>query len=151
VTLRARRGADGRLLRAMLISRWDETMQRWRIPGHPYGLEQALKSGADVVVTSGRLAAALELAGLPCDRFDTGGPDSCKPWLLGADDTLSEIRDEHVADMAQEDFDELVEGRGPSKTLAGSSYDPQAVVEKHRDWTAAIRGKLDTRRRPEKP
>jgi hypothetical protein len=87
-----RRGATQ--LRDMLIAQWDRTMIRWRIPGHLYPYEEALKAGADVVVTSGRLARALTHAGLPADRFDDGGPDTGKPWLLGADDTLTEIRDE---------------------------------------------------------
>ena len=33
-------------------------MKTWRIPGHIYAQEVALKSGADVVVTSARLATA---------------------------------------------------------------------------------------------
>jgi hypothetical protein len=44
------------------------------IEGHIYPFEQALKSGGDVVVSSGRLAAALEHAGQPADRFDDGAP-----------------------------------------------------------------------------
>jgi hypothetical protein len=59
-------------------------------------------------------------------------PEAGKPWLLGADATLTEIRDEHVAEMDQCDFDELVAGLGPSRTLAGDDYDPHTAVERHR-------------------
>jgi hypothetical protein len=135
---RTARKTDGQW-RWLLIAQWDNTMQRWRIPGHIYPVEQALKSGADVVVTSGRLARALEFAGLPADRFDDGGPDAGKPWLLRADDTLTEILDAHVAEMDQGDFDELVEGLGP---LSGDACDPVAAVEQHRAWTAAIRDRI---------
>jgi hypothetical protein len=114
-------------------------MQHWRIEGHLYPFEEALKAGGDVVVSSGRLDGALEHAAMPADRFDAGGPDAAMPWLLGADDTLTEIRDEHVAEMEQRDFDELVEGLGPSRTVAGDAYDPVAAVERHAVWTAAIR------------
>jgi hypothetical protein len=109
---------------------------------HLYPQEQFLRSGADVVVSSGRLAAALEHAGLQADRFDDGGPDAGKPWLLGADDTLTEIRDEHVADMAQSDFDELVGSHGPERWRVGDAYDPAAAVERHAEWTAAIRARI---------
>jgi hypothetical protein len=118
-------------------------MERWRIEGHLYPFEQALKSGADVVVSSARLADALEYAGQPCERFDASplggaGPDADKAWLLGADDTLTEIRDEHVADMEQREFDELVEGLGTSRTLAWDADDPQAAVAAYAVLTAAI-------------
>jgi hypothetical protein len=138
----ARRRAAATPLRDMLVRRWDHQMQRWRIEGHPYPYEEFLKSGSDVVVSSGRLAAALEHAGLPADRFDDGGPDAGKPWLLGADDTLTEIRDEHVADMEQRDFDELVEGHGPQRWRVGDAYDPAAAVERHAEWTAAIEASI---------
>ena len=52
------------------------------------------------MVSSGRLAGALLHAGQPCQRFPDGGADAGKAWLLGADDTLTEIRDEHVADWS---------------------------------------------------
>ena len=58
-----------------------------------------MKAGGDVVVSSGRLAGALEHAGQRADRFDDGGPDAGRAWLLGRDDTLTEIRDEHVAEQ----------------------------------------------------
>ena len=131
-----RRGATQ--LRDMLIAQWDNTMRQWRIPGHLYPYEQALKAGADLVVTSGRLARALTHAGLPADRFGDGGTDAGKPWLLGADDTLTEIRDEHVAEMEQRDWDELVEGCGPLRYQVGHAYDPVAAVEQHRVWTRVI-------------
>jgi hypothetical protein len=134
--------ADGAELRRVLIAQWDHTMQRWRIPGHRYPYEQALKAGADVLVTSGRLAAALEHAELPADRFDDGGPDAGRVWLLGADDSLTLIRDEHVAEMDQRDFDELVYGTGPLRYQVGDAYDPLAEVEQHRAWTAAIRARI---------
>jgi hypothetical protein len=98
-----------------------------------------LRSGGDVVISSGKLAAALELAGLPADRFDDGGVDAGRAWLLGADDSLTLIEDHHVADMQQRDFDELVRGTGPFEYQVGDAYDPQAAVEQHRAWTAAIR------------
>ena len=137
---RSRAGATP--LRNMLIARRDRDMERWRIPGHVYPYEIALKSGADVVVSSGRLAAALAHAGQPADRFDDGGPDADKVWLLGADDRLTEIRDEHVAEMTQADFDELVDGTGRLRRRVGDAYEPQAAVERHRAWTAAIRAAM---------
>jgi hypothetical protein len=140
VTKRTRRKvADWR---GLLIAQRDDFMQHWRIEGHLYPYAEALKAGADVVLTSARLVAASEHAGLAADRFDTGGPDAQKPWLLGADGMLTEIRDEHVADMAQSDFDELVEGHGPQRWRVGDAYDPAAAVEQHRAWTAAIRAEI---------
>lgn len=65
------------------------------IEGHIYPFEQALKSGGDVVVSSGRA------------------------WLLGADDRLTMIEDHHVSDMAKADFDELVDGTGPLRYQVG--------------------------------
>jgi hypothetical protein len=127
-------------LRDMLIAHWDHTMQWWRIPGHLYPNEQALKAGADVVVTSGRLARALAHAGLPADRFDDGGPDAGKPWLLGADDTLTAIRDDHVAGMGQADFDELVAGTG-LRWQVDDAYEA-AALGRHAAWTAAIRASI---------
>jgi hypothetical protein len=76
--------------------------------------------------------------GLATDRFDDGGPDAGKPWSLGADDTLTEIRDEHAAEMDQADFDDLVEGLGPSRTLAGDDHDPHAAVARHAAWTVRV-------------
>jgi hypothetical protein len=72
-------------------------MLRWRAEGRLYPYEIALKSGADVVVSSCRLADALRHAGRPADRFDDGGPDADKVWLLGVDDKLTLIEDHHVA------------------------------------------------------
>jgi hypothetical protein len=54
---------------------------------------------------------------------------------LGADDTLTEIRDDHVADLEQREFDELVEG-------LGTSDDPQAAVAAYAALTAAIRAAM---------
>jgi hypothetical protein len=129
----SRRGATP--LRDILAARWDNRMARWRIAGHRYPYEIALRSGGDVVVSSARLADALQYAGQPYERFDatplSAGPDAHKAWLLGADDTLTEIRDEHVADLEQREFDELVEGLG--------SDDPQAAVADYAALTAAIR------------
>jgi hypothetical protein len=62
--------------RDLLTTLWDHRMQHWRIEGHVYPFEEALKAGGDVVVSSGRLAAALEHAGQRADRFDDGGPDA---------------------------------------------------------------------------
>ena len=137
---RGRAGATP--LRDALIARRDRDMERWRIPGHVYPYEQALKSGADVVVSSGRLAEALAHAGQPADRFDDGGPEAGRAWLLGADDSLTEIRDEHVAEMAQADFDELVDGTGPLRRRVDDAYEPQAAVARYRAWTAAIRAAM---------
>jgi hypothetical protein len=102
----------------------------------------ALKAGGDVVVTSGRLANALEHAGQPADRFDDDGPDAGKVWLLGADDSLTLIEDHHVAEMEQDDFDELVDGAGPLRYRVGDAYDAVGAVERHRAWTAAIRASI---------
>lgn len=133
-------------LRDMLLRRWDDRMARWRIPGHRYPHEEFLKAGADVVVSSARLADALEYAGQPFERFDASplgaGPDAHKAWLKGADDTLTEIRDEHVADLEQREFDELVEGLGTSRTLAWDADDPRAAVAAYAALTAAIRAKM---------
>lgn len=97
--------------RGLLVELWDHRMQRWCIEGHLYPFEEALKSGADVVISSGRLAAALEHAGHAADRFDDGGPDAGKPWLLRADGSLTEIRDQHVADMRSPILTSLSPGR----------------------------------------
>jgi hypothetical protein len=132
-------------LRELLLAYFDPG--RWRIPGHFYPYEVALKSGGDVVVTSGRLANALERAGLPAGRFDNDGPDGGRAWLLGADDSLTEILDAHVAEMAQADFDELVVGRGPL-SYEVDDYDPIARVELHRGWTAAIRANIGVSNNP---
>jgi hypothetical protein len=137
---RVRSRVDGAELRRLLIAQWDNTMRRWRIPGHLYPFEQALKSGADVVVTSGRLAAAWAQAGLPADRFDDDGADAGKAWLLGADDSLTLIEDHHVADMQQCDFDELVAGTG-LRWQVDDAYEA-AAVGRHAAWTAAIRGSI---------
>jgi hypothetical protein len=136
---RRRRGA---MLRGMLVRQWDDRMQRWRIEGHVYPYEIALKSGGDVVVSSGRVADALRHAGLGADRFDDDGADAGKVWLLGADDSLTEIRDEHVAAMDQRDFDALVDGTGPLRRRAGDAHDPHAAVAQHAAWTAAIRAAM---------
>jgi hypothetical protein len=119
-------------------------MQYWRISGHLYPQEQALRAGADVVVSSGKLAAALEHAGYPCDRFDDGGPDAGRAWVLGADGSLTEIRDEHVADMEQSDFDELVDGTG-LRWRVDDAY-AAAAVGRHAAWTAAIRASIKGRK-----
>jgi hypothetical protein len=83
---------------------------------------------------------------LPCERFDASplhaGPDAHKAWLLGADDSLTEIRDEHVAEMEQREFDELVEGLGTSRTLAWDADDPQAAVTAYAALTAAIKARI---------
>lgn len=120
---RPRAGRGATPLRDMLARRWDNRMAHWRIPGHRYPFEEFLRAGADVVVSSVRLADALEHVGQPCERFDASplggaGPDADKAWLLAADDSLTEILDEHVAEMGQREFDELVEGLGTSRTLA---------------------------------
>jgi hypothetical protein len=130
----------------MLAAQWDDRMTYWRIPDHLYPYEQALKGGVDVVVSSARLAAALEHAGQPADRFDetplVAGPDAGKAWLLAADDTLSEIGDELVAELEQRVFDELVEGLGTSRTLAWDADDPRAAVAAYAALTAAIRARM---------
>ncbi|HME16653.1 MAG TPA: hypothetical protein VKG83_14630 [Mycobacterium sp.] len=134
-----RRRAGATPLRDLLVAHWDHKMTYWRIEGHPYPFEQALKSGADVVVDAGRLADALAHAGQAADRFDNGGADAGRVWLLGADDTLTLIDDRHVADLGQREFDELVAGLGTSRTLAWDADDPQAAVAAYAALTAAIR------------
>jgi hypothetical protein len=141
------RSRDGAPLRDMLIADWDHSMEHCRIPDHAYPYEIALRSGGDVVVSSGRIADALRHAGQPCDRFDGGGvivagPDAFKVWLLGADDALSLIEDHHVAELGQREFDELVEGLGTSRTLAWDADDPQAAVAAYAALTAAIRAAM---------
>jgi hypothetical protein len=115
-------------------------------PRPPVPLRASVEAGADVVVSSGRLAGVLRHAGRPCERFDDRpfgvGPNADKAWLLGADDTLTEIRDEHVADWEQREFDELVEGLGTSRTLAWDADDPQAAVAAYAALTATIRAKM---------
>src|SRR5271163_3141253 len=120
-----RRRAGATPLRDLLVAHWDHKMTYWRIEGHPYPFEQALKSGADVVVDA--------------DRLDNGGADAGRVWLLGADDTLTLIDDRHVADLGQREFDELVAGLGTSRTLAWDADDPQAAVAAYAALTAAIR------------
>ena len=102
-----------------------------------YPCEEFLKSGCDVVVSSKRLARALAHAGQAADRFDYDGPDADKAWLLGADDRLTEIRDEHVAEMAQADFDELVEGIGPLRRRVSDVYKPHDESR----WSGTGRGR----------
>jgi hypothetical protein len=126
--------------RGLLIGLWDHRMTYWRICGHLYPQEEFLRAGADLVVSSGKLAAALGHAGHAADRFGDGAPDGGKPWLLGADDTLTEIRDEHVAEMEQADFDELVAGTGLRWRL-DDAYEA-AAVGRHVAWTAAIRASI---------
>jgi hypothetical protein len=109
--------------RELLIARRGRDMERWRIPAHVYPYEEFLNSSADVVVTRDRLAQALAHAGQVADRFDDGGPDAGKVWLLGADDTLTLIEDRHVAEMAQCDVDDLVDGTGPLRYQVGDAYD----------------------------
>jgi hypothetical protein len=136
---RKHRGATP--LRDLLTAHWDAKMAHWRIPDHLYPYEQALKSGGDVVVSSGRLADAIEHAGQPAGRF-ADGADAGRVWLLGADDRLTLIEDHHVADWEQADFDELVRGTGPLQYRVGDAYDPHAGVQRHAAWTAAIRARI---------
>jgi hypothetical protein len=137
-----RRRAGTTPLRDLLVAHWDHKMTYWRIEGHPYPFEQALKSGADVVVDSARLADALAHAGQAADRFDDGGGDAGRVWLLGADDMLTLIEDRHVEAMPQADFDELIDGTGPLRYRVGDAYDPVAAVARHAAWTAAIRAAM---------
>jgi hypothetical protein len=118
--------------RGLLIAQRDDFMQHWCMPGHLYPFEVALTAGGDVVVGSGRLAAALEQAGLPADRFDTGGPDAGKPCLRGADDRLTEIRDEHAANLEQREFDELVEGLGTGSADGPRLSAPGVLISSRR-------------------
>ena len=83
----ALRNADG--LRELLVAEWEASMARWRIPGHVYAYEEALKAGRPVVVTSTRLLSAFMFAGLPANRFGFGGVDYEKQFLLDGDE-LSE-------------------------------------------------------------
>ena len=139
---RSRVGRGATPLRDLLVAHWDHKMVRWRIDGHRYPYEQALKSGADVVVDAGRLADALRHAGQAADRFEDGGPDAGRVWLLGADDVLSLIEDHHVAETDQADFDELLAGTGPLRHRVGDAYDPAAAVAQHAAWTATIRTRI---------
>jgi hypothetical protein len=66
---------------------------------------------------------------------------------LGTDGALTLIEDHHVAEMDQSDIDELVDGTGPFEYQARDSYNPQAAVEQHRAWTAAIRSSIGQRRK----
>jgi hypothetical protein len=133
----------------MLTARWDHRMTQWRIPDHVYPFEIALRSGADVVVSSERLADALRHASQPADadRFDGGGAivagaNAGRVWLLGADDALSLIEDHHIAELDQRQFDELVDGLGTSRTLAWRADDPQAAVVAYAALTAEIRAAI---------
>jgi hypothetical protein len=51
------------------------------------------------------------------------------------------VEDHHVAEMEQDDFDELVYGMYPLR-WAGDAYDPHAMVERHAERTPAIRAKI---------
>src|SRR5579875_1950251 len=139
---RPRGGRSATPLRDVLIAHWHHKMARWRIDGHLYPHEQALRSDGDVVVDSARLADALEHAGKDAGRFTYAGADAGRVWLLGADDPLSLIEDRHVADMAQADFDELVDVTGPLRYRVGDSYDPGAAMAGHTVWTAEIRAAI---------
>lgn len=134
-------------LRDMLIARWDNGMARWRIPGHVYPLSTPSRSSRSPVAMLWSAASGWPTpAGPPASRVSgsttgpsTPAPDAGKTWLLGADDTLTLIEDHHVAEFEQRDFDELVEGLGPSRTLAGDADDSWGAVELHAAWTRGIR------------
>jgi hypothetical protein len=61
----------------------------------------------------------------------------------GADDSLTLIEDQHVAEMDQRDFDQLVARTGLLRYRVGDTYDPHAAVERHASWTAEIRARID--------
>ncbi|WP_155946648.1 hypothetical protein [Mycobacterium sp. URHD0025] len=73
-------------IRALLVAEWDQGMKRWRIPGHIYEYEEALKGGRPVVISTDRLLSAFTLAGLPANRFGFGGVDHGKWFRLNGDE-----------------------------------------------------------------
>ncbi len=79
-------------IRALLIAEWDHSMRRWRVPGHVYVYEEALKSGRPVVVSAARVMKAFMHADMPGDRWGWGGVDYGKIFLLDGDE-LSEWHD----------------------------------------------------------
>jgi hypothetical protein len=77
-------------LRQLILADHRRSLQRWRIPGRADELEDALESGAPVVVSASRLMRALLHARLPCDRLAFGGQDHGKVFLLDERDQLTE-------------------------------------------------------------
>jgi hypothetical protein len=64
----------------------------------------------------------------------------CRTFVLGGDDRLNVIEDHHVDDMDQEEFDELVAGRG--RLGVNAEDDQESAVARYSAWIAEIRAKI---------
>jgi hypothetical protein len=73
-------------LREQLLGREQRRLKRWRIPGRVYEAEEALKSGAPIVVSAAILASVL-----PGQSFGSGSDDEL--FLLDERNQLRRWRD----------------------------------------------------------
>jgi len=85
-----RREENSSGLRGLLVAEWDRSMARWRILGRVSEYEEALKSGAEVLVSSSQMLRALSLAGLSYRQFAYGGSGWGKTFMLDDRDQLHE-------------------------------------------------------------
>jgi hypothetical protein len=83
-----RRAGDTSGLRQLLLEDYRRSLERWRKPGKVYEKEEALASGAPVVVGAADLMCALMHAGLPHSQYAFGGRDWNKAFLLDGDRLL---------------------------------------------------------------
>lgn len=81
-------------LRQLLLDEYRRSLERWRKPGKVYEKEEALASGAPVVVVAADLMCALMHAGLPHSQYAFGGRDWGKAFLLDEHDRLTELTDD---------------------------------------------------------
>jgi hypothetical protein len=83
---RASSGGDAGRLRELIIANKQRSWDRWRIDGEVGEFEEALKSGAAVVLDAYTIAAALRAARLDDRGFDR----SEKRYMLDENDVLTE-------------------------------------------------------------
>lgn len=84
--------SDG--LRQQLLADYRRSLERWRIPGKVYEKEDALASGAPVVVDAAAVMCALLHMGLPCGEYTHDGKHGQKLFLLDEFDRLTEYAEE---------------------------------------------------------
>jgi hypothetical protein len=77
-------------LRQRLLADYRRSVDRWRIPGRVYDKEDALASGAPVVVDSAAIMSALMGLGLPHGDYTYDGKHGQKLFLLDEFDRLTE-------------------------------------------------------------